>query len=62
MILNLIKGWRAKCKALAGHIWPVGRMLCMPVLDHGVCIILQFYTHLSTFVIQIIIFWEGFFC
>ena len=23
---------RAKLKAFAGHIWPAGRMLCMPVL------------------------------
>ena len=24
---------RAKLKAPAGHIWPAGRMLCMPVLN-----------------------------
>jgi len=25
---------RAKLKAFTGHIWPAGRMLCMPALEH----------------------------
>ncbi len=35
MIFIFTKGWRAKFKASAGHIWPAGRMLCMPVLDYA---------------------------
>ena len=29
------KNWasRARLKASAGHIWPAGRMLCMPALE-----------------------------
>ena len=33
MIFIFTKGWRAKFKASAGHIWPAGRMLCMPVFE-----------------------------
>ena len=33
ILFNLNKGWRAKFKASAGHIWPAGRMLCMPGVD-----------------------------
>jgi hypothetical protein len=25
---------RARLKAFAGHIWPAGRMLCMPALNN----------------------------
>ncbi len=27
--------WGARLKVSAGHIWPAGRMLCMPDLNRG---------------------------
>jgi len=33
IIFNITKGWRAKFKASAGHIFPAGRMLCMPGME-----------------------------
>ena len=41
MIFILIKGWRAKFKASAGHICPTGRKLCMPDLNNNIIYILH---------------------
>jgi len=34
---------RARLKASEGHIWPAGRMLCMPALDHLKYVVFAIY-------------------